>query len=127
MIDYSHYSYRVNWSLEDQEFLGLCAEFPSLSFLDQDQSTALIGITDLVKGVVAEMEDSGEKVPVPISEKNFSGNLQVRVPSDLHSELALRKLEVKQLKKRDGFGIWQGMISMSEDFDSPMDEFEGRK
>ncbi|PJA42533.1 MAG: toxin-antitoxin system HicB family antitoxin, partial [Lysobacterales bacterium CG_4_9_14_3_um_filter_62_6] len=28
-----HYTYRVIWSDEDVEFVGLCAEFPSLSWL----------------------------------------------------------------------------------------------
>jgi hypothetical protein len=36
----------------------------------------------------------------------------------------IEKTEVTQPKKRDGFGIWQGKISMSEDFDLPMEEFE---
>jgi hypothetical protein len=26
-----HYSYRVIWSEEDKEYVGLCAEFPTLS------------------------------------------------------------------------------------------------
>ena len=25
-----HYTYRVTWSEEDQEYVGLCAEFPQL-------------------------------------------------------------------------------------------------
>lgn len=29
--DRDHYTYRVNWSGEDGEYVGLCAEFPSLS------------------------------------------------------------------------------------------------
>ncbi len=33
-------------------------------------------------------------------------------------------LEEKKAKKRDGFGIWQGKITMSDDFDAPMAEFE---
>ena len=28
-----HYTYRVTWSAEDAEHVGLCAEFPSLSWL----------------------------------------------------------------------------------------------
>ena len=28
-----HYTYRVTWSPEDKEHVGLCAEFPSLSWL----------------------------------------------------------------------------------------------
>jgi hypothetical protein len=35
----------------------------------------------------------------------------------------IENLEEKP-KKHDGFGIWQGKILMSEDFDSPMEEFE---
>ncbi|MDQ5918495.1 MAG: hypothetical protein QG660_1608, partial [Pseudomonadota bacterium] len=27
-----HYTYRVTWSAEDGEHVGLCAEFPSLSW-----------------------------------------------------------------------------------------------
>jgi predicted HicB family RNase H-like nuclease len=95
MVNYNHYSYRIIWSVEDEEFVGLCAEFPSLSHLDVDQSAALSGITELVKGVVAEMQSSGEKVPEPIAEREFSGNFQVRVPPDLHRKLATRAAEEK--------------------------------
>ncbi|PZO45012.1 MAG: hypothetical protein DCF19_00515 [Pseudanabaena frigida] len=37
---------------------------------------------------------------------------------------SIETLEYKKVKKRDGFGIWQGQITMSEDFDAPMEEFE---
>jgi hypothetical protein len=40
-----------------------------------------------------------------------------------YAKQSIENLEEKP-KKRDGFGIWQGKISMSEDFDSPMEEFE---
>lgn len=30
--DYTHYAYRVLWSPEDDEFVGLCAEFPARSY-----------------------------------------------------------------------------------------------
>ncbi len=29
------YTYRVTWSEEDQDCVGLCAEYPSLSWPDQ--------------------------------------------------------------------------------------------
>jgi hypothetical protein len=41
MVNHNHYTYRVTWSQEDQEFVGLCAEFPSLSYLHEDNFTAL--------------------------------------------------------------------------------------
>jgi hypothetical protein len=29
------YTYRVTWSEDDQEYVGLCTEFPSLSWIDK--------------------------------------------------------------------------------------------
>ena len=37
---------------------------------------------------------------------------------------SIEALEEKKTKKRDGFGIWQGKITMSDDFDAPMEELE---
>lgn len=47
-MDSKQYSYHVIWSEEDNEYVGLCAEFPSLSWLDTDPSKALLGIIDVV-------------------------------------------------------------------------------
>ena len=49
------YTYRVRWSEEDEEYVGLCAEFPSLSWLAATPEDALIGIRYVVSGVLAEM------------------------------------------------------------------------
>jgi predicted RNase H-like HicB family nuclease len=38
-----HYTYRVTWSAEDGEYVGLCAEFPSLSWLADTPENALRG------------------------------------------------------------------------------------
>ena len=54
------FSYRVIWSDEDGEHVGLCAEFPSLSWLAQTPEAALAGIRAVVADVVAEMQASGE-------------------------------------------------------------------
>ncbi|GAX34704.1 type II toxin-antitoxin system HicB family antitoxin [Nodularia sp. NIES-3585] len=93
MVNYDHYTYRVTWSREDQEFVGLCAEFPSLSYLHENRSTALEGITNLVKDVVADMEANDERIPEPIAEKNYSGKFQVRIPPELHRRLAIEAAE----------------------------------
>lgn len=47
------YTYSVIWSAEDQEFVGLCAEFPSLSWLAGTPEGALQGI----RGLVAEIHE----------------------------------------------------------------------
>jgi predicted HicB family RNase H-like nuclease len=87
------YAYRVIWSEEDQEFVGLCAEFPSLSWLDADQEKALQGIVVLVKDTVADMGASGETVPEPFSLRNYSGKFVVRTTPEIHRRIAMQAAE----------------------------------
>ncbi len=87
------YTYRVLWSEDDQEFVGLCAEMPSLSWLDQDRSKALTGIVKVVRQVVQDMEKSGEDIPEPLTERKYSGELRLRMPPALHQRLATRAAE----------------------------------
>jgi len=89
------YTYRVTWMEEDGEYVALCAEFPSLSWLDKDQGKALKGIVKLVSGVLKEMQDSGEPLPVPLSIKNFTGKFMVRITPDMHRGLAIEAAEQK--------------------------------
>ncbi len=88
-----HYTYRITWSEEDQEYVGLCVEFPSLSWLADSQESALEGIRSVVRDVVSEMNETGDAVPTPLSEKSFSGKFVVRVPPDVHRHLALEAAE----------------------------------
>ena len=87
------YSYRVMWSEEDGEFIGLCAEFPSLSWLAETKEVAIRGTTDLVSNVVSDMESSNETIPVPLSAKHYSGNLSIRIPPEVHRKLAIQAAE----------------------------------
>ncbi|MDJ0314079.1 type II toxin-antitoxin system HicB family antitoxin [Arthrobacter sp. H35-D1] len=83
-----HYSYRVNWSVEDQEFVGTVLELPSLSWLEDDSGVAFSGIRKLAADVVADLEANGEPVPEPLSERNYSGKFVVRIPPQAHRRLA---------------------------------------
>ena len=87
------YTYRVMWSEEDQEYIGLCSEFPSLSWLKASPEAALKGIRALVKATVKDMTENGEQVPEPIAVKKFSGKFMVRVPPEVHRHLALEAAE----------------------------------
>ena len=58
-----HYTYRVEWSEEDQDFVGLCVEFPSLSWLAPDPPAACRGICKVVADVLADLEKNGEPIP----------------------------------------------------------------
>jgi predicted HicB family RNase H-like nuclease len=87
------YTYRVTWSEEDQEYVGLCAEFPGLSWLEASPESALQGIRALVKKVVADMKRNKESVPEPISIRPYSGKFMVRVPPEVHRMLAIQAAE----------------------------------
>ena len=55
MLKNDHYTYRVTWFQEDGEYLGLYAEFPSLSWLASDPAAALQGIRQVVADVVTDL------------------------------------------------------------------------
>jgi predicted HicB family RNase H-like nuclease len=88
-----HYTYRVTWSEEDNEYVGLCAEFPSLSWLAASPEAALKGIRKVVADVVKDMKHNREPVPEPIATKRYSGKFMVRVPPAIHRNLAIQAAE----------------------------------
>lgn len=59
------YRYQVDYSAEDGEYVGLCAEFPSISWLDVTPERAFEGIQAVVGDVVLDMQANGEAVPEP--------------------------------------------------------------
>ncbi len=87
------YTYRVTWSEDDQEYVGLCAEFSSLSWLATKPEGALKGIRKLVEDVVKDMQDEGEAVPEPIACRRYSGKFMIRVPPQVHRKLAIQAAE----------------------------------
>ena len=88
-----HYTYRVKWSPEDGEHVGLCVEFPSLSWLAATPEAALLGIRQMVSEAVADMQSTGETIPKPLAEKHYSGEFRVRIPPEIHRALALQAAE----------------------------------
>ncbi len=58
----NHHTYSVQWSAEDNEYVALVTEFPSLSWLDKDPVRALAGLVELVDGV---LKDMGRPVALP--------------------------------------------------------------
>ena len=87
------YAYRVIWSANDDEYLGLCAEFPSLSWLAGTPEAALKGIRRVVAEGIEIMEADGDSIPEPLSNKKFSGKFSVRIPPEVHRHLAIQAAE----------------------------------
>ena len=88
-----HYTYRVTWSAEDEEHVGLCLEFPSLSWLAPHPNEAFSGIRELVQDVVSDMRANDEPLPEPLADRSYSGKFVVRVPPDTHRQLVARAAE----------------------------------
>jgi predicted HicB family RNase H-like nuclease len=110
MLKNDRYTYRITWSEEDQEYAGVCIEFPSLSWLDKNPEAALAGIRQVVADVVKDMKSNGETPPEPLASKQFSGKFMVRIPPELHRKLAieaqeegisLNRLAADKLRKQD--------------------------
>jgi predicted HicB family RNase H-like nuclease len=95
VVKNDRYTYRVTWSNEDREYVGLCAEFPSLSWLAGTQEEALQGIRSVVAEAIADMKLNKEPIPEPIATKRYSGKFMVRITPDMHRLLAIQAAESK--------------------------------
>ena len=87
------YTYRVTWSEEDGEYVGLCLEFPLLSWLASRAEDAFAGIRQTVAEAVQDMQSAGEAVPEPLATRPYSGRILLRVPPETHRELATQAAE----------------------------------
>jgi predicted HicB family RNase H-like nuclease len=88
-----HHTYRVTWSKEDGQSVGLCVEFPSLSWLASTPEKALRGIRKMVADVVKDMKAAGEPIPEPLSTRRYSGKFMVRVSPEVHRQLTIEAAE----------------------------------
>ena len=93
VIKDDRYTYRVTWSEEDHEYVGLCAEFPSLSWLARTPEAALKGIRKVVADTIKDLKKNKEPVPEPMATKGYSGKFMVRVPPEVHRNLAIKAAE----------------------------------
>ena len=93
MLNNDRYTYRVTWSPEDEEYVGLCLEFPSLSWLAETPEEALRGIREVVAQVVDDMSSNGETPPEPLATRKYSGSFMVRIPPEVHRELVMEAVE----------------------------------
>ncbi|NJM74764.1 MAG: type II toxin-antitoxin system HicB family antitoxin [Acaryochloridaceae cyanobacterium RU_4_10] len=92
-MDAKFYTYRVFWSDEDREFVGLCTEFPGMSWLDEDHQKAFLGIVALVQECIDDLKTHNETIPEPLSQKQYTGKFMVRILPDQHRELAIQAAE----------------------------------
>lgn len=83
------YLYSVVSSPEDQAFIGRVLEFPSLAAHGDTQEEALREIRAVVEYALEDLTECGERIPEPLSKRQYSGTLNVRMPKYLHRQLVI--------------------------------------
>jgi len=63
------FTYRVEWSQEDQVHIARCLEFPSLKAHGNSAKKALEEIESVVSSSIQWMQEEGEKIPEPFRYK----------------------------------------------------------
>lgn len=87
------YTYRVEWSEENQLHIARCLEFPSLVAHGNTIEDALKEIEKVVEEVVVWMQEENEEIPESFGLKKYKGNLTLRVPAEVHRNLSIRSAE----------------------------------
>lgn len=93
--DINRYCYSVFWSADDNAFVATCAEFPSLSGVEEDADDALRECKFVVKEAVKWLLEDGEPVPEPLGTKKFSGKISLRIPDHLHRKISIEAAKSK--------------------------------
>ena len=87
------YTYRVEWSEEDNCHIARCLEFPSLAAHGSTVEGALKEIEKVVKEAITWMHKENEEIPEPFGLKKYKGNLTLRVPPEVHRKLSIKCAE----------------------------------
>ena len=91
--DQNKYTYRIEWSEEDQLHIARCLEFPSLAAHGKTPEKALKEIELVVAESIRWIEEEGGVVPEPLGARHYKGNITLRVPPDVHRNLAMLSAE----------------------------------
>lgn len=75
------------------DYLSICIEFPSLSWLAKSPGAALKGIRKVGGDVITDMKANQEPIPEPLALKKFSGKFMIRIPPELHRRPAIEAAE----------------------------------
>lgn len=78
------YTYRIEWSEEDNTHIAKCLEFPSLRTHGESAQEALKEMEFVVDETISWMKEDGEVLPEPLSARKYKENLTRRVPPELH-------------------------------------------
>lgn len=90
MVNIEKYEFHIRYSEEDVAYIGTVAEFPYLSADGSTPGEAYTEIKSVVEDAVEVLSDEGEDVPVPLSEREYKGNISLRLSPETHRMATIR-------------------------------------
>lgn len=86
------YTLLIEWSDEDQCFIGRCPELFGGGVHGSDREAVYAELCEAVQEWVGIFRKDGRALPAPLAGKDFSGKFILRIPPALHRLLAIRAL-----------------------------------
>lgn len=83
------YSISLVWSDEDEGYIATSQEFPGLSAFADNAEEAVEEAKIAIKMFIDDMKESGEELPKPRINKQYSGQFRLRLMKSLHKNLAI--------------------------------------
>ena len=92
----NRYSFNIEWSDEDEEYIATCPAFPGLSAFGETEEEALREAKIALEGFIETHKANKMALPEPIVHEAVSGKFQLRLPKSLH-RLAVRMAELESV------------------------------
>lgn len=103
----NRYTYRTEWCPEDNCYISRVLEFPSLSAFGVTRAEAEAELDLVLEDVLKWMAEEKEVIPVPLTEKEYKGNISLRIPSITHRNVVL-------MASNEGLSVNQYITSLIE-------------
>ena len=88
----ARYAKFVEWSDEDQTFIGRCPELMLGGVHGSDEAKVYAELCEAVEEMVESIHVDGQELPHPLGKKEFSGKFVLRVEPAIHRRLAAKAL-----------------------------------
>jgi predicted HicB family RNase H-like nuclease len=89
----SNYSFKVFWSDEDQAYIAVCSEFPTLSAFGDTPQEAIGEMETVLQMAIETFKEKNWPLPEPHTHIEYSGQMRVRFPKSVHARLATQAQE----------------------------------
>lgn len=87
------YSYRLKWSSKEKAVVAEVIEFPELRVVQRTYPKALRAIQKLVSEHIVKHKQMNKKIPSPLSERDYNGQISLRMTPELHQKLSYEAAE----------------------------------